>query len=71
MSRCSPILYRLLLIIAAVTATVTAGYPRLSEVVDCEGPPPDLKDALEAAVRERQPFGHVWGDFQKLSPMQI
>ena len=44
----------------AVGATVAvSGDPTLSQVVTCNGPKPEFKDAVEAATRNRVGSGYV------------
>jgi hypothetical protein len=51
---------RIVFVLLAVGATVAvSGDPTLSQVVACNGPKPEFKDAVEAATRNRVGSGYV------------
>jgi hypothetical protein len=48
-----------IVIVAGLAISAEGGYPRLDKIISCRGEAPELKDAFEAAMRARGPFGHV------------
>jgi|SanBayMetagenome_1026888.scaffolds.fasta_scaffold134305_1 hypothetical protein len=48
-----------IVIVVGLAISAEGGYPRLDKIVSCRGEAPELKDAFEAAMRARGPFGHV------------
>ncbi len=59
---------RIVFVLLAVGATVAfSKAPTLSQVVTCNGPKPEFKDAVEAATRNRVGSGYVSFKKQKCS----